>query len=56
MRDGEAWLAYLMRLGMEAYDRVHPPGTNPDDRERFERALRERMRHAAQGITIEVSL
>jgi DNA polymerase-1 len=66
MRDQHAWLAYLVRLGMEAYDRTaeKPTGHSRDSiemarqaaataREAFERAIRERMAQAAQVIAIE---
>lgn len=45
--------AYLVRLGMEAWDRTLPD-SYPEVRVRYEAALRERMSQAARVIALEM--
>ena len=46
LKDGKALLAYLVKLGMEAYDSAADPLL-------FEKALRERMSQAAQTLVLD---
>lgn len=54
------WHGYLVRLVMEAYDRVHergePGSQNDRQREQFRAEATERTAQAAQAVVLEIDL